>query len=97
MGDPGGPCVELLFKPVRRLASSTMSWSGLHLGLRRVTPEGDGVFFLVSARSAGPHHGHAVIRAGSVSVADGQLTYAEPAIDTALPWRNLWGTSPLDQ
>jgi hypothetical protein len=88
--EPGGPCIELLFKPVLRLATSTMSWSGLRVGLRRVTPEGNGVFFLVGTRTGERHTSHAVIRAGSLSVADGGLTYLDRAIDAALPWRALW-------
>jgi hypothetical protein len=91
--DPGGRCIELLFKPVRRLATSTMSWSGLKLGLRRITKNGDGVFFLVSSRTSGRHHGHGVIRAGSLHLAEGGLTYSDSAIDASLPWRTLWSST----
>jgi hypothetical protein len=88
--DTGGPCIELLFQPVYRLATSTMSWSGLRLGLRRVTPEGQGVFFLVSTDSFGRHTGHGVIRAGSASVASADLRYSESALDSDVKWEALW-------
>ena len=90
--DPGGPCVELLFKPVGRLATSTMSWSGLQVSLRRVTDQGTGVFFLVSTDKAGRHRGHSVVRAGSLAVADAGLDYTEPVITATQPlaWKTLW-------
>lgn len=92
--DPGGPCVDLLFKPTRRLATSTMSWSGLRLALRRVTPEGDGVFFIVSARPDGPHHGHGVVRAGSLHLRGGLRYFEDPlATDSHASWQRLWGGS----
>ena len=94
--DPGGECIELLFKPVRRLATSTMSWSGLRIALRRVTAEGDGVFFLASTRSDGRHSGHGVVRAGSLSLAEAGLKYFDSAIGPDVPslrWRPLWISS----
>jgi len=88
--DPGGQCIELLFKPVYRLATSTMSWSGLRLALRRITSEGEGVFFLVSTKPMGRHTGHGVVRAGSLHVATAGLRYPESVLDRDLDWRTLW-------
>ena len=88
--DPGGPCIELLFKPVYRLATSTMSWSGLRLGLRRVTSEGEGVFFLASTNPFGRHRGHGVVRASSLHVATAGLRYRDSVLDRELIWRTLW-------
>ncbi|UFN43302.1 hypothetical protein [Nocardioides okcheonensis] len=91
--DASGPCIELLFKPVYRLATSTMSWSGLRLGLRRVTPEGQGVFFLVSTDSFGRHSGHGVIRAGSAHAAKAGLRYSESVFDRDVEWQTLWSSA----
>lgn len=94
-GDPGGECIELLFKPVYRLATSTMSWSGLTVALRRVTPEGAGVFFLRSTRMQGRHTGFGVIRSGSLHIANAGLRYSHSVIDydsLELPWTTLWAT-----
>lgn len=88
--DPGGSCLELLFKPVHRLATSTMSWTGLRLGLRRVTDEGSGVFFMVSTDPAGSHTGHGVIRSGSLHFADAGLRYFDDVLDRDLHWQTLW-------
>jgi hypothetical protein len=96
MNDPGGACIELLFKPVHRLATSTMSWSGLRVGLRRVTPDGVGVFVLVSTDVGGRHTGHGVVRAGSLHRADAGLTYSDSLLDREPPvgtWQTLWRPS----
>ncbi len=92
VGDPGGPCVELLFKNVNRLATSTMIWSGLRIGLRRVTVGGAGVFFLVSNRSDGRHHGHGVVQAGALAVTEAGLDYGAPVLQSTEPlrWTSLW-------
>jgi hypothetical protein len=92
MEDPSGECVELLFKPVHRLATSTMSWSCLRLALRRISSEGVGVFFLVSTRPGGRHVGHRVVRAGSLHQAAAGLHYWDSVLDHEPPleWRTLW-------
>lgn len=89
--DPGGPCVELLFKSVHRLATSTMSWSGLAVGLRRTTEAGHGVFVLTSLRT-GPHTGHGVVRAGSLHHLEGAFRYPESVTrsDSHTGWHTLW-------
>lgn len=91
--DPGGECLELLFKPVHRLATSTMSWSGLRVALRRVTPEGAGVFFLVSIRPTGRHQGHGVVRAGSLHLAGAGLSCPDSVIDRDIDWQTLWSSA----
>lgn len=89
--DPGGPCVDLLFKSVARMATSTVSWFGLRVGLRRTTEAGHGVFVLISMRSS-PHAGHAVVRAGSLHQVDGAFRYPDSAIRSEPQggWRALW-------